>query len=212
MRLILASESPRRKELLQQIGLEFEVLSCGGETEVAVADPARVVEEHARQKAEATAEYLEKEELETKNAMDGKNVDSEIQEIRTKDYVIIGSDTVVAFQNHILEKPKSKEDAIQMLLKLQGSTHEVYTGIFLIGKDTKGEKKTLVFHECTQVTFYELSEKEIKAYVETGEPMDKAGSYGIQGIGAKFVKSICGDYNNVVGLPVARLYHELKNF
>ena len=212
MRLILASESPRRKELLKQIGIEFQVLSCGGEDKVAVTEPARVVEEHARQKAEATADYLEKEMITTESSMDETNMDLQKQNNTMEDSVVIGSDTVVAFQNHILEKPKSKEDAIQMLSKLQGSTHEVYTGIFLIGKNVKGEKKTLAFHECTQVTFYEMTQEEIKAYVETGEPMDKAGSYGIQGIGAKFVKSICGDYNNVVGLPVARLYHELKNF
>ncbi|MDE6312326.1 MAG: Maf family protein [Lachnospiraceae bacterium] len=203
MKIILASESPRRKELMRQIGLEFQVLSCGGEAEVTATEPAQIVREHARQKAEAVADYL-------KNYNDAEIPEKLKQEMES--YVIIGSDTVVAFENHVLEKPKDREDAIQMLSRLQGSTHQVYTGVFLLGKDKKGERKKSVFHECTQVTFYEMSEIEIQAYVETCEPMDKAGSYGIQGLGAKFVKSICGDYNNVVGLPVARLYQELKNW
>lgn len=193
MQLILASESPRRKELLQQIGMEFQVLSCGGEEPVTVTEPAQVVTEHAIQKARAT-------------------IDSLKQSAKEKDFAVIGADTVVAFEHQILEKPKSEQDAIAMLSKLQGKTHQVYTGICILGRNHEGKEKQLVFHECTQVTFYEMSKEEIEAYVATGEPMDKAGSYGIQGIGAKFVKSICGDYNNVVGLPVARLYQQLKDW
>lgn len=186
MKLILASESPRRKELLKQIGMEFEVMSCGGEAPVAVTLPYQVVEEHALQKAEAVAAHV------------------------TEPVIIIGADTVVAMEDCILEKPKSKADAKEMLQKLQGNTHEVYTGVVLIKKHPDGTEEKRRFHECTKVTFYEMSEKEIEDYVNTGEPMDKAGSYGIQGIGAKYVKEIVGDYNNVVGLPVARLYQELK--
>lgn len=186
MKLILASESPRRKELLKQIGMEFEVMSCGGEAPVAVTLPYQVVEEHALQKAEAVAAHV------------------------TEPVIIIGADTVVAMEDCILEKPKSKADAKEMLQKLQGNTHEVYTGVVLIKKYPDGTEEKRRFHECTKVTFYEMSEKEIEDYVNTGEPMDKAGSYGIQGIGAKYVKEIAGDYNNVVGLPVARLYQELK--
>lgn len=193
MRLILASESPRRKELLQQIGMEFQVLSSGGEEPVTVTEPSQVVTEHAIQKARATVEYLQKSSIEGC-------------------FAVVGADTVVAFEHQILEKPKSEKDAVAMLSKLQGKTHQVYTGICILGKNLKGEEKQMVFHECTQVTFYEVSQEEIEAYVATGEPMDKAGSYGIQGIGAKFVKSICGDYNNVVGLPVARLYQQLKDW
>lgn len=186
MKLILASESPRRKELLKQIGMEFEVMSCGGEAPVTVTLPYQVVEEHARQKAEAVAANV------------------------TEPVIIIGADTVVAFEDSILEKPKSKAEAMEMLQKLQGKTHEVYTGVVLIKKHGDGTQEKVKFHECTKVTFYEMSAQEIEEYVNTGEPMDKAGSYGIQGIGAKYVKEIAGDYNNVVGLPVARLYQELK--
>lgn len=186
MKLILASESPRRRELLKQIGMEFEVMSCGGEAPVTVTMPYQVVEEHALQKAEAVAAHV------------------------TEPVIIIGADTVVALEDSILEKPKDKADARKMLQTLQGNTHEVYTGVVLIKKHPDGTEERKKFHECTKVTFYEMSEKEIEDYVNTGEPMDKAGSYGIQGIGAKYVKEITGDYNNVVGLPVARLYQELK--
>lgn len=188
MKLILASESPRRKELLSQIGMEFEVMSCGGEEPVDVTIPYRVVEEHAMQKAKAVADKI------------------------TETVTIIGADTVVAFQGEILEKPKDRQDAINMLTKLQGNTHEVYTGVVLIKIEPDRTQNRKKFHECTKVTFYPMSEREIEAYTDTKEPMDKAGSYGIQGIGAKYVKEICGDYNNVVGLPVARLYQELKDF
>lgn len=209
MKLILASESPRRRELLRQIGLEFQVLSCGGEEKVTVREPQKVVEEHAIQKAMATAEFLKKQSLESEDYQKNKkmvNIDMD------ESFAVIGADTVVAFENQILEKPKNEEEAVRMLSKLQGNTHQVYTGICIVGKNAKGEKKRMVFHECTQVTFYEISKEEILAYTATKEPMDKAGSYGIQGMGAKFVKSICGDYNNVVGLPVAKLYQQLKDW
>ncbi len=186
MKLILASESPRRKELLKQIGMEFEVMSCGGEAPVTVTLPYQIVEEHAMQKAKAVA---------------GKIMEPAI---------IIGADTVVALKDCILEKPKNKAEAKEMLQKLQGNTHEVYTGVVIIKRYEDGTQKQVKFHECTKVTFYKMSAQEIEDYVNTGEPMDKAGSYGIQGIGAKYVKEIVGDYNNVVGLPVARLYQELK--
>lgn len=187
MKIILASESPRRKELLKQIGIKYEVMSCGGEAPVTATLPWEVVEEHALQKAEAVAASI------------------------TEPAVIIGADTVVAFENCILEKPKSKEEAKAMLEKLQGKTHQVYTGVVILKKHPEGILKQVKFHECTKVTFYPMSPQEIEDYVNTGEPMDKAGSYGIQGIGAKYVKEIVGDYNNVVGLPVARVYQELKD-
>lgn len=188
MELILASESPRRKELLEQVGLKFITMSCGGEAEVETKIPYQVVEEHAMQKAEAVAKSYQKESI------------------------IIGADTVVAFQGEILEKPKDKQDAINMLTWLQGNTHEVYTGVVLIKIDQRGNKVKKNFHECTKVTFYPMTKEEIEEYVDTLEPMDKAGSYGIQGIAAKYIKEISGDYNNVVGLPVARVYQELKEF
>ena len=188
MKIILASESPRRKDLLKQIGMEFSVLSCGGEAPVDTKIPKEVVEAHALQKAQAVAENI------------------------SERVVILGSDTVVALDGEILEKPKSEQEACEMLNKLQNNTHEVYTGVALLKKKSDGTWEKNVFAECTKVVFYPMTETEIKEYVATGEPMDKAGSYGIQGVGAKYVKEILGDYNNVVGLPVAKVYQELKRY
>ena len=123
--------------------------------------------------------------------------------------LVIGSDTVVVFQNRILGKPADEEDAVYTLQKLQDNTHQVYTGVTVLEKK-QGQWIEHTFYEKTNVEFYPVSENEIKAYVSTGEPMDKAGSYGIQGRWGIYVKGICGDYNNVVGLPVARLFHEMK--
>ena len=123
--------------------------------------------------------------------------------------VILGADTIVSFDNKILGKPKNEEDAVNTLSMLQGNTHQVYTGVTVMErKDSKWE--TITFAECTDVSFYPVSEEEIRAYVATGEPMDKAGSYGIQGGFGAYVKGIRGDYTNVVGLPVGRLFYETK--
>ena len=127
-----------------------------------------------------------------------------------EDVVVIGADTVVVSDGKILGKPSSKEEAIEMLQGLQGRAHEVYTGVTIMTREGKeNTKKT--FHEKTKVVFYPMSDEEIRSYVNTKEPMDKAGAYGIQGKSAIFIKEINGDYNNVVGLPLARLYQELKN-
>ena len=118
--------------------------------------------------------------------------------------MVIGADTVVAYKGQILGKPSDEEDARRMLSMLSGQTHEVYTGVCVI---EDGQIKT--FYEETKVTFYEISEDEIDRYIGTGEPMDKAGSYGIQGKAAVFIKGIEGDYYNVVGFPIARFLHEI---
>lgn len=185
MRIILASASPRRKELLEQLGLDFEIIVSDIEEVITETEPGRVVEELSAQKAEAVFHQTE------------------------GDVLVIGADTVVALEGNILGKPKSKENAKEMLRCLQARSHGVYTGVTLYTR--KGEKEFRnTFYECTNVKFYPMTESEIKWYVETGEPMDKAGAYGIQGLGAKFVEKISGDYNNVVGLPIARIYQEIK--
>ena len=124
--------------------------------------------------------------------------------------VVIGADTVVSYKNKILGKPKDREDAVHMIGMLQGEIHQVYTGVTLLWSRADGDCGRVVFHECTQVEVYPMSQEEIAAYVQTGEPDDKAGSYGIQGKFAVYVKEIHGDYNNVVGLPVARVCQEMK--
>ena len=126
---------------------------------------------------------------------------------KNKDSLVIGSDTIVVLENRILGKPKDEKDACQMLRNLSGKTHEVYTGVCI-----ECEKESRTFFCKTDVTFYELSDEEIEKYVSSGEPMDKAGSYGIQGKGTLFVKKINGDYFNVVGFPVSMIKKELNKF
>lgn len=184
-KIILASASPRRRELLEKMGLEFEVAPSAGEEIVTKTRPEEVVTELATQKAsEVAARYG-----------DGT--------------LIIGADTIVVKDGAILGKPKDEADAVRMLTLLAGSVHQVYTGVCLIEKED-GKTSARTFYEATDVEFYPMSEAEIAAYAASGEPLDKAGAYGIQGTCAVYIKGIRGDYNNVVGLPVARLYHELR--
>ena len=193
IKYILASGSPRRWELLEQAGISFEISQAQGEEITAKQAPADIVEELSYQKADEVAErYLEKYKNDT--------------------VVIIGADTIVAAGNEIMGKPKNEADAAAMLAKLQGDTHQVYTGVTLILLEKgqgKREREVITFHEKTDVHMYPMTSEQIAAYVATGEPMDKAGSYAIQGKCAIYIKGINGDYNNVVGLPVARLVHEL---
>lgn len=182
--IILASASPRRRELLQKLNLPFEVRVSDVEEVITKTAPAEIVEELSLQKALAVA--------------------------RTEsDALVIGADTMVASDETVLGKPKDKEDAAAMLKSLQGKSHQVYTGVTVTWKGQKG-REIRTFSEASQVILYPMTDEEIKRYVATGEPMDKAGSYAIQGLFTVYVKGIVGDYNNVVGLPVARLYQELK--
>lgn len=177
MAMILASQSPRRRELLGQMGFSFTVRPARGE-ELPHPEltPAQLVEELARQKAlEVSAEAA-------------------------SDDVVVAADTVVAIDGKVLGKPHDKVHAAQMLSALSGREHTVYTGVAV-----KRGETLLVEHEATLVRFRPLTEREIDLYIQTGEPMDKAGSYGIQGYGALLVEGIRGDYFNVVGLPICRL-------
>lgn len=192
-RLILASGSPRRKELLEQVGAEFEILPARGEEVITSILPEEAVKELSLQKAAEVAERYKKE-LPMENK-DGKTI-------------ILGADTVVAFENQILGKPRDKEDAVRILQMLSGNTHSVFTGVSFIIEDN-GKQVTCSFYEETKVTMYPVNESQILAYVASKEPMDKAGAYAIQGKGALFIEKIMGDYNNVVGLPVAAVFQKL---
>lgn len=194
-RVILASGSPRRLDLLRQVGIEPEVEPSHVEEVITSTVPDQVVMELSRQKAE------------------------DIAALHTgEDVIVIGADTVVAYDGKILGKPQDREDAVRMLRMLQGHIHQVYTGVTLVfcGK-TSGEQAVAVdngshiitFAEKTDVHVCPMTEAQIRSYVETGEPMDKAGAYGIQGRFAVWVKGISGDYNNVVGLPLGRVCREL---
>ena len=196
--MILASASPRRKELLEQIGAEFVICPAKGEEVITETDPSAVVMELSRQKAEEVA-Y-------------GVLIYNEQHAglATPQDILVIGADTVVAYENQILGKPKDEEDARHMLTMLSGKTHSVYTGVTFVFIDKEGRTGEHCFFEKTDVCMYPLKEEEIDRYIQSGDPMDKAGSYGIQGRFAIHIKEIRGDYNNVVGLPVARLYQELQ--
>lgn len=184
MELILASASPRRKELLEKIGLPFTVQPAKGEERITQKSPAAVVMELSRQKAE------------------------EIAAAQTEDCIIIGADTVVAKGEKIMGKPKDATDAKQMLRSIADDCHQVYTGVTLIR--TGAHPQSVTFQEKTDVFLYPISDAELDAYIASGDPMDKAGAYGIQGDFAIYVKRIAGDYYNVVGLPIGRVYQELK--
>lgn len=196
--IILASQSPRRKELLEQIGLEFEICPAKGEEIITKSIPEEVVMELSKQKAEEVAALV---------TSFGENH----KEITTpSDILVIGADTVVAYDGKILGKPVDEADAKRMLTMLAGNIHSVFTGVTLVLIDKSGRAGELVFYEKTDVKMHPMTETEIDRYIATGEPMDKAGSYGIQGKCAIYIEKIDGDYNNVVGLPITRIYQELK--
>jgi len=197
MKVILASGSPRRKELLTKLGISFDVIISNADETISTTDPKAAVKELSEIKAKAVLNEINK----------GLHKDILGDE---KDYIIIGADTVVAHGNKIIGKPKDKEDAVKILLSLSGDIHSVYTGVTIIRvKDNEISSHT--FAESTSVSMYKITREEANEYVNSGEPMDKAGAYAIQGLGMKFIRMIEGDYNNVVGLPAARLYHELKD-
>ncbi len=200
--IILASGSPRRKELLEQVGLEFEICPAKGEEVITTTIPHEAVLELSRQKAEEVAggiaAYLE------------HGIPSQlVGEAKGQDILVIGADTVVAYGNKILGKPKDEENAREMLSLLSSNTHSVYTGVTCVFISADGKTGEHSFYEKTDVSMCPMSQEQIKRYIATGEPMDKAGSYAIQGRCAVYVRKINGDYNNVVGLPVGRLYQEM---
>lgn len=206
-KFILASQSPRRRELLKMLGIEFDIKVSNCEEIITSSEPAQVTMELAKQKALAVANELVKQ----------KAFETEIADVRAasdtkneENIIIIGADTVVAADGEILGKPKDKDDARRMINKILGTSHQVYTGVALVlVKDDKAACIEL-FAEKTDVEVCEMSSQEIDDYISSDEPYDKAGGYGIQGIFSKFVSGIRGDYNNVVGLPVHRLYYTLK--
>ena len=185
-KIILASGSPRRKRMSEDLKIDFSVMVSNYEEDIAGKDDdVSLVEKTAYNKA------------------------LEVSKRADDDALIVAADTVVVFDKKILGKPKDKADAKQMLKMLQGNTHTVVTSIAIIDNL---EKKTLINSEKTKVTFDKLTDREIDDYIKTGEPMDKAGAYGIQGLGCVFIQKVDGCYNNVVGLPAYLLAKMLKSF
>ena len=184
--IILASASPRRKELLEQVGIDCRVVPSMVEERITTSVPQEVVMELSRQKCEEVAGRIK------------------------ESGIVLGADTIVAVHGKVLGKPEDEQDAVRMLRELQGNTHQVFTGVTIIWRSEEEILCKETFFEKTDVTFYPMNEEEIIGYVRTKEPMDKAGAYGIQGRAAAFIPKIKGDYNNVVGLPISHLYNELK--
>ncbi|MCD7919059.1 MAG: Maf family protein [Clostridiales bacterium] len=185
MKLILASQSPRRKALLEQMGFQdFETIPAQGKEEADLTLPPE--------------EYVERLALHKAR---------EVAANQGEDAVVIGADTIVVLDGHILGKPKNAAEALQMLTALSGRKHLVHTGVAVVCGD-----EVELRHETTKVTFCTLTQREMLAYIATGEPMDKAGAYGIQGRGALFIDKIEGDYYNVVGLPISCLNRMLGRF
>lgn len=187
--IILASASPRRAELLTQAGFTFTIIPSTVKETITETSPDKIVEDLAFQKADNVYRQI-------KNDYIGK------------DFCVIGADTIVYYDHEILGKPGDEQEAFDMLKLLSNRTHQVFTGIAILFK-TNGEKHTHLLYERTDVTFYPISDYELKEYIATGDCMDKAGAYGIQGSFAVHIKEIHGDYNNVVGLPIAKLYQTL---
>ena len=181
-KVLLASASPRRRELLGLVFPQFEVLAADADETPTETEPCRLVEQLALRKARAVAKMPE-----------------------AADSLVIGADTLVFAHGAVLGKPKDEQDALAMLRSLSGTTHQVITGVALT---LHGAER--VFSEVTEVEFAPMTEEEMQAYVASGDPMDKAGAYGIQGGASRFIRGIRGCYFNVVGLPVHRLYEEWK--
>ena len=183
MRIILASGSPRRTELLHKVGIPHEIIVSNVD-ETITGHPKQQVEDLARRKATAVFESLPE----------------------TKDTIVIAADTMVTIKREVLGKPANANEAFDMLKKLQGQVHEVFTGVAILAGN--GEER--IFSEITEVSFHPLSDEIINAYIKTGEPFDKAGAYGIQDKGAALVKFIIGDFYAVMGLPISRVCIALK--
>jgi len=190
-RYILASQSPRRRELLHAVIPEYDVIPAQGEETITASDPAGTVKALSLQKAMEIAQKV--------RPCYGDRI------------IVIGADTVVAVDGEILGKPVDRADAARMIGLLQGREHHVYTGVTVccIQGGGREEVSSFSFHEETAVDVFPMNQGEIEGYISLQEPYDKAGAYGIQGAFCKYIRGIRGDYNNVVGLPVARLYHEL---
>lgn len=185
--IVLASSSPRRKKLLEQIGLTFEVIPANiDEDDIYEQNPAKFVIVLASKKAKHIAESI------------------------APNSIVIGADTTVYLNGELLNKPATEQEAYNMLTRLSGKTHQVFTGVALFHSN---KKQMTNFSVKTDVTFRELGEKEKYAYIATGSPMDKAGGYGIQDdFGSVFVENIVGCYYNIVGFPLSKFYQEIKIF
>ncbi len=189
----MGSKSPRRQELLKQIGVSYECVVSDKEEIITCTEPEKVVRELSAGKAADVCGKV-------------------LAMYPGEEILIIGADTIVAYDNQILGKPSDENEAFEILEMLQGKKHQVYTGVTVLYLNHTGDiSRQISFQECTDVYMKEMSKQAVRDYIKTGEPMDKAGAYAIQGLFAVNIEKIAGDYNNVVGLPVAKIYSEIKD-
>lgn len=193
MRIILASKSPRRKEILETLGICFEIITADTDEHSDQTDPALLVEQLAMQKAQDVQDLLDAQDQLEPNTL------------------IIASDTVVALNGEILGKPHDRSDARRMISGLQNTTHHVLSGIAFCYIDAQGNRKGAYTHASTAVHFGPMSDADVELYVNSDEPYDKAGAYAIQGLAGRWITGIEGDYFNVVGLPVNIMCELAKN-
>ncbi len=187
-KIILASGSPRRKEIFDNLGVAYQAIPSDKEEHMSDdLEPSALVKELSDMKASDIADKVDEAAI------------------------IIGADTVVAHDGHILGKPKDKQNAFDMIKALAGKKHQVFTGVCIIIRHADGSIERDSFHVATAVDVYDMNDTQIEAYIETGEPMDKAGAYAIQGLFAPYIKGIEGDYYNIVGFPIAAIHHSLLN-
>ena len=197
-RIVLASASPRRKELLELVGIEFEIWPSDKEEVITSKNPKDICTQLSRTKALDVASQI-------------RTYNESHKDLTTEtDILVIGADTIVAKGDEVFGKPVDEADAVRMLRELSGCTHSVFTGVTLVFMSREGRVGEHTFFEETKVTFYPLDDEEIEEYAVTGDALDKAGAYGIQTKSAAFVKSVDGDFYNVVGLPVSGLLREIK--
>jgi len=195
--IILASESPRRKEILERMGIPYETIPSHVLEVVSETSPSDMVIALASLKAKDVASRIKEKDFKDK-----------------KKLIIIGADTIVFHKGQALGKPKDRNDAIKILNSLSGDAHEVKTGVCIIIRDltTCSEDEIITFDVSTQVIVQPLTSQQIEDYVDTGEPMDKAGAYGIQGGFGIYIKEIHGDYYNIVGFPIAKIHEKLLSY
>ena len=189
--VILASESPRRKEIMETMGIAYKVIAANVDEVTQETNPFEMVQELAGLKTDAV---LQRPELQTDEY---------------KDVILIGADTMVFYREHALGKPKDEKDAYRMLSMLSDQMHEVITGVSIIIRNRYSFEERISFAVSTKVIVLPLTGEQIKDYIATGEPMDKAGAYAIQGKFGIYIKEIIGDYYNIVGFPISKIYDTL---
>lgn len=195
--IILASGSPRRKEIMETMDIPYQVIKADVEEKTVETIPAKMVQALASLKANAVLPQVRK--LAKEYEQSGEQAE----------FIIIGADTMVFYEGHAMGKPKNEQDAARMLQLLSDDTHEVYTGVSILVLRATGTVEEWKLAVCTKVVVRPLTEEQIRDYISTGEPMDKAGAYAIQGKFGIYIREIIGDYYNIVGFPIAKIYDAL---